>query len=189
VKQIFFRITAAFFAAGLLMLMGCAATAPQYQTANSNIQTLSEGTAKAGVGNFAYGRKGAQLNRLTLRGSSYNSPIEGSWVAYVREALKTELIAANRFSENSDAIITGTLLENTLDGSGTNVGVARISMEFVVERSSGVVYKRQLTIDKQWESSFIGAIAIPAAQQNYIAAISELLGKLFADNDFKRAIE
>lgn len=170
-------------------LSGCASTAPQYQVANSNVQALSVGAGKVAVGKFGYGAKGTKLNQLTIRGGSYDSPVEKSWAAYLQEALKAELVASNRLTDNADAVITGVLLENDLDGSGANIGTAHISAKFVVTRSGHITYERQLTIDKQWESSFIGGIAIPLARQSYIAAMSELLGKLFTDTEFIRAIQ
>lgn len=183
------RLATTLLVTAFSFLTGCAATAPQYQVANSNVQALSIGTGKIGVGTFGYGPNGSKLNQLSIRGGSYDSPVEKSWAAYLQEALKSELAAANRLSDKSDLVITGTLLENNLEAPVASDGAAHISASFVVKRRGQITYERKLTIDKQWESSFIGAIAIPAARQNYIAAMSELLGKLFADKDFERAIQ
>ena len=75
--------------ASLTYLTGCTAIAPQYQTANANVQQLAGRGGKASVGVFDYGPKGLKLNQLSTRGTSYNSPVEKSWAAYLREATET----------------------------------------------------------------------------------------------------
>jgi len=175
--------------AALGLMTGCTATAPQYQATNNNVGVLSGGSGKVGVGEFKLGPKGESLNHLTIRGSSYVSPVDKSWAAYLREALKAELAASSRLDDKSATVVTGTLLTNELDGSGTSVGTARISADFVVVRNGTQTYRRTLTADGKWESSFIGGIAIPAAQQHYVATVSALLSQLFADPDFVGAIK
>ncbi|MFL6623645.1 MAG: hypothetical protein ACJ8KA_03695 [Sulfurifustis sp.] len=40
----------------------------------------------------------------------------------------------------------------------------------------------------EWESSFVGAIAIPAAQRGYDTTVKKLVTALFADKEFQNAI-
>ena len=50
-----------------------------------------------------------------------------------------------------------------------------------------VVYDKTHNVVHEWESSFIGALAIPAAMQGYAAAVQKLTGQLFADPAFVQA--
>ena len=45
-------------------------------------------------------------------------------------------------------------------------------------------YDRTLTATDEWESSALGAIAIPRAIQRYVTTVQKLVGMLFADPDF-----
>ena len=182
-------ISTVLLSTALVGLAGCAGTAPQYQAANSNVQALAIGSGKVGVDNFALGPKGDSLNHLSIRGGTYDSPVEKSWAVYLREALKAELNTSGRLDQRSDVKVSGTFLENDLNGSGFSTGTAHISANIVVKRARAVTYERSISADKQWESSVIGAIAIPRARQSYVATISELLGKLFSDQEFLRAIK
>ena len=46
-----------------------------------------------------------------------------------------------------------------------------------------------LEIEHQWDSSFMGAVAISAAIDNYSAAVQKLLHVLLSDPDFAKAIQ
>lgn len=45
-----------------------------------------------------------------------------------------------------------------------------------------------LSVRHEWESSFLGAIAIPNAVANYAPAVQKLLAELLADPAFRAAI-
>jgi hypothetical protein len=57
----------------------------------------------------------------------------------------------------------------------------------MVDRSGQVVFDKMLSATQQWDSSFIGAIAVPMAVQNYAGAVQKLVGVLLADSDFQHA--
>jgi hypothetical protein len=54
---------------------------------------------------------------------------------------------------------------------------------------STVRYKKVHKAHHEWPSSFAGAIAIPAAQQNYHVVVQKLLASLFADPEFSAALK
>jgi hypothetical protein len=51
-----------------------------------------------------------------------------------------------------------------------------------------VVYEKEIAAEASWESSFVGAIAIPAAMNQYGALYKTLVSKLVDDPDFRRAL-
>ncbi|MFZ6689098.1 hypothetical protein ACO0K0_15255 [Undibacterium sp. SXout11W] len=170
-----------------MSLTGCAAVAPKYQATVDNAKTLqaTQGGV-ASVGPFT--AKNANLNQLSLRGGAYTSPYNNSYAEYLKEALRVELESAGKLGNNTNVVITGELLKNSLDAA-IGTGTANVSARFVVTRDKNKSYDKVLSADTQWESSFVGAIAIPAARQHYADAVKQLLGKLFEDKDFQQSIK
>jgi hypothetical protein len=63
-----------------------------------------------------------------------------------------------------------------------------VGAEFALTRNNQVCFKKNLLAEHKWDSSFIGAVAIPAAFNNYPTAVQKLLSELFADSDFIAAV-
>jgi outer membrane lipoprotein SlyB len=181
-------------AAGLvaMQLTGCAnmklgAPVADIQT---TAQLRSAGLSPANVGTFTPAAgKIAELDRgTTVRGNPLSSSIEGSFAQYLRESVKVELDAAGLYDAKSGAIVTGTLTESELDaamGQGTGALAAR----FVVTRGGAVRYDRELKETSTWKSSFLGAVAIPAAASEYETLYRKLVKTLMADAAFRTALK
>ena len=170
---------------------GCSLAAPKYNAKFENVQTLRDaelGNAK--VGDFVPDPAAKQdVNRLTIRGSSYVSPYNGSFVAYLQEAIRQELYDARLLEPNAAIEISGLLMRNELDGSGINVGIAEIEARFVVRRDGQVRFDKVKSARHEWESAFAGATAIPRAQQQYPTVVEKLLTTLYSDPDFLSALK
>jgi len=82
--------------------------------------------------------------------------------------------------------VQGQLTENELS-TGASSGEVILGANFQVVRSGAVVFKKHIVHDDKWESSFIGAIAIPEAMNHYGQAYNILLSKLYADTEFRAA--
>ncbi|MEZ0331101.1 MAG: hypothetical protein ACAH07_06215 [Methylophilaceae bacterium] len=132
--------------------------------------------------------KNAALDRGVsgLRGSSV-TPASGSFAEQLRSELATELKAAGLYDESADAVIKGELIDSQVDAA-IGTGTAKLSARFIIQRAEKVVYDKELTVNSSWESSFVGAIAIPEAINQYTALYKKLIGKLFDDSDFKSAL-
>ncbi|WP_426163987.1 hypothetical protein [Pseudoduganella sp. R-34] len=171
-------------------LSGCAMTAPNYTPSMDNVATLNNmGDVKAKVGEFSAPAGTDTPVTLSIRGSSMSSPVGGNYGAYVAEALRQELSLANKLVVGSDTLVTGKLEKNALDASGFSTGTASISARFVVSKGGVSVYESVKTVDNSWESSFIGATAIPAAVTGYHNTVQKLLASLYADPEFVKAIK
>jgi hypothetical protein len=176
----------AMIAAGMA-LTGCAAVAPNYQATIKNTRTLQANPGGgATVGQF--NAKDDSLNHISIRGGTFSSPYGDSYSEYIKEALRIELESGGKLSDKTGAVITGELLKNTLD-SGISTGTANISARVQVTRDNSRIFNKTFSVDTTWESSFVGAIAIPAAQRNYTNAIKQLIGKVVSDRDFQQAIK
>jgi hypothetical protein len=67
-------------------------------------------------------------------------------------------------------------------------GKGKLGARFVVTRSNTVRYDRELSVDSEWESSFMGGVAIPLAAQNYEGLYRKLVAKLIDDAAFRAAV-
>ena len=180
--------------ATVLMVLGlaaCSLTAPKYNAAMENVDKLRDaGLGKARVAKFtADPSLKNDVNRLTIRGGHYESPYDKSFVAYLEEAIRQELDDARLLDAGANTEVSGVLIRNDLDGSGFSTGTADIEARFLVKRDSTVRYDKVQSAHHEWESSFMGAKAIPAAAQNYPTVVQKLLAKLFGDSDFLAALK
>ncbi|MBT2119675.1 hypothetical protein KK141_21325 [Dyella sp. LX-66] len=174
-----------------LLLGGCASVpVPSYKPPIANTESLLQHQgSKLDVGQVT-AAGGVPNTRLSVRGSSLEGTgANHTFSAYLQDALTNELTTAGRFDHNAATRIDATLTHNELDGSGFSKGTADLGARFVVVRDGHSIYDKTLSVHHEWESSFMGAIAIPATIQNYPVAVQKLVGKLFQDGDFVKAVD
>jgi hypothetical protein len=79
----------------VLNLAGCVTDAVPYLPSDENanaLQALPNG--KIALGQFTV--RSPELNRISIRGTSNNSPFHDSYAEFLKEAIQTELEAAGR---------------------------------------------------------------------------------------------
>lgn len=163
---------------------GCSMTAPQYTASINNVQTLKNGNNfTANVGEFSSSLDKGNANPISIRGSSLASPYQNSYASYLAEAIKQELSLAGKLSPNTDVELSGILMKNDIDAA---IGTAHSEIEarFIVKKGGKVKYDQVKFIRHEWESSFMGAVAIPRAVQEYPIMVQKLLAMLYADKAF-----
>lgn len=147
---------------------------------------VQQGRIPIALESFTVSGDGAtKVEWLSLRTYGFTSPYEGSFVAHLRAAMRTELQNAGLYDAASALRIEAQLATNTLDIFSSSPGIAVAQARFVLRDGQTVRYDRMIRLTHEWGASFIGAIAIPAGTQNYAAMIRKLLGTLFADEDFR----
>lgn len=102
--------------------------------------------------------------------------------------MKTELDLARRLDPKATVEITGVLLKNDISAGGLARNSAEIEARFVVRRDGQVSFDKVMRGATDWESSFLGSIAIPRAQQQYPVLVQLLLQSLYRDAQFQSAI-
>lgn len=172
----------------MLTLAACVtAPAPAYQPAVANLQALRAGTASIGVDDFAPAA-GVNDSRISLRADAISGAgPDGAFSTYLQQALEAELRNAGRLNPSAELRLSGTLTQNRVDAMDFSVGRGWVGARFVLTRGGRVVYDKELVAEHQWDSSFIGALAIPAAMQGYSATVQKLTGLLFTDPAFIEA--
>jgi len=190
-NKILRRAFSAFSLVGLAVLTGCAAVPLGTPIASmENIQSAkSAGLGPTAVGEFklATGKDARIDKEVGIRGSTVVSPYGQSLAAYLGETLKTELAAAGLLDAASTTVIKGFLTESTLD-AGIGEGKGSLAARFVVVRGSDTRYDKELRVNAVWESSFVGAVAIPTARNEYTLLYRKLVGMLLADPEFRKAV-
>jgi hypothetical protein len=177
------RISLILTSVACLLLSACvSAPAPKYQPGIDNSSLLLQQRLKMDVGTFTAAQD-VENRSLGLRGSQLKGGSDGTYATYLREALVTELETAQGFVPGSDLQLEGQLTANELNAS-IKEGTAKVGARFVLKRQGQVVYDKALVAEHGWESSFVGAIAIPAAMDNYGTTVQKLIGKLLADPEF-----
>ncbi|HEX4387215.1 MAG TPA: hypothetical protein VH109_01165 [Steroidobacteraceae bacterium] len=168
---------------------GCSLTAPRYSASLENVQKLKDGEiASTKVGAFKSDPGKGNPQAISLRGSSLASPYDHSYAEYLAEALKQELSMAGKLAPDAQIEVSGALEKNDINipiGTGTG----DISARFIVMRGGTARYDQVKSIHDQWDSSFMGAVAIPRAQEQYPIMVQKLLAELYADPAFIQALK
>lgn len=173
-----------------VMASGCSMMAPQYSPSIDNVQILKDaGVAASKLGKFDASPAQVNVNGISLRGSTLQSPYANSYALYLAEAIRQELILAGKLGADSSIEISGTLLKNDIDVSGVSIGTGDMEARFVVRKGESKLYDKIKTVHSEWESSFAGAVALPRGQQEYPRLVQRLLAALYADPDFLKALK
>lgn len=171
------------------LLQACALPAGNFSPALDNVEALKKSGARSvSLGAFSVraGMDGA--NSIGLRGNPMSSPVGSDYAAYLADAIKQELVLAGKWDPKSDLSISGTLLKNDIAAGGFSTNSGEIEARFVVMRGSERRYEATKRVEASWESSFVGAVAIPKAQQQYPMLVQKLLAQLYADPAFQAAL-
>ncbi|WP_229427104.1 hypothetical protein [Massilia atriviolacea] len=186
-----FRLTS-LVATGILavQLVGCApmkmsAPAPSM---DNTVKLRNPAFDKVAVGSFVLdASKSASIDQShSLRAAAVAAP-GGSFAQYLGETLKVELQSAGLLDASAATTITGTLTESEVDAAiGTGKGV--LAARFVVTRAAQVRFDKEVKVESSWDSSFMGAVAIPLAAREYEALHRKLVSKLLDDAAFRQAL-
>lgn len=169
-------------------LFGCAAVKMPPPTASSgNVEKLRGAKlAPANTGAFvlAPGKNPAMDRTLGgLRGSSL-TPASGSFSLQLKEEIIAELKGAGLYDENSKTLIEAKLTDSMVDAA-IGTGTGRLAAIFTVSRDGKNVFDKEISVEAAWESSFVGAVALPAAINQYGFLYKSLTAKLFDDASFR----
>ncbi len=171
-------------------LAGCAVKMPAATTNAETVEKVRGARIQpAAVGGFTLAPgKNPEMDKTLggLRGSSL-SPASGSFSQQLKDELVAALKGAGLYDERSPRVITGQLTDSQVD-AGMSVGTGRLAARFIVTRAGAQVYDKEVAVDAKWESSFVGATALPAAINQYGALYKSLVSKLMDDPAFRAAM-
>jgi outer membrane PBP1 activator LpoA protein len=166
-------------------LSGCTVMAPEYSPSVQTVQAIKNSNALPINVSKASAAK-PELNKVSLRGNPLKSPY-GDYSGYIEHAIKKELEDAGLLDEKSNITVGIRLTKNTINVAMSE-GSGELAAVFSVTKDKAKVFEKEISATRQWESSFVGAIAIPNAMNAYPELVSTLIANLFADTEFVAAI-
>lgn len=175
--------------AALALLSACSTPAPRYQPSIDNVEALKRSASPVTVGVFAVKPGMANANAVSLRAASMVSPVGADYAAYLADAIRQELELAGKLSPNSTIEVSGVLTRNEINAGGMSTNDGVLEALFTVKKGGVVRYNKSKRADAKWESSFVGAVAIPKAQQQYPLLVQSLLNQLVGDAEFQAAVK
>lgn len=117
------------------------------------------------------------------------SSVGTDYAAYLADALQKELKLAGKLDPSSKLEISGQLLKNDISAAGIITNSGEIEARFVVKNDGVQRYDQVKRAELSWDSSLLGAIAIPRAQQQYPVIVQKLLALLWGDASFQEALK
>lgn len=184
-----FRAPALAVAAWALTLGGCALQTPGYTPSIDHVETFKKSAAPVALGAFTVQAGATGATAIGLRGSQMSSSIGADYAAYLADALRQELLLAGKLDAKSRLVIGGLLLKNDIAAGGVSTNSGEIEARFTVTQDGRERYNRVKHASQSWDSSFLGGVAIPKAQQQYPLLVQQLLTELLADPDFLAALK
>jgi hypothetical protein len=176
--------------ATITLSSGCSMMAPRYTASIDNVQKIKDAdTQPVKVGTFESTPGKGNANPISIRGSSLASPYDSSYAKYIAEALRQDLELAGRLAPDAKIEISGALQKNDVNIPAVGSGTGDLEARFIVKRAGEMKYDQVKTIHDVWESSFVGAVAIPRAQARYPVIVQKLLAELYADPAFIEALK
>jgi len=173
----------------LTLICGCTLMAPGYTPDYSVLDSLKrQKLTKIAVEPVSPKDADATVNKISLRGiNSLVSPSE-SFAKYLEDAIISDLTDVNLLDQNSSLRLTVMLLKNDLDLSNFSYGYGSIQAQFGLNRDGVVLFNKKIAEQTRFESSFVGAVAIPKAQSEYPNLVRALLKALYSDQEFIDAL-
>lgn len=178
-------------ATAVVSMVGCVHVMPPPMASEDNVRVLKAANltpVTAGTFKLAAGRPAEMDRQLAggLRGGNIEAP-EGSYSQHLRDVLMAELRSAGILDVKSTSVIEAQLTDSKVDAA-IGTGTARLAARFQVLRDGKSTFDKEVAVEDAWDSSFIGAVAIPRAIEHYQALYRTLVGKLVADAEFQRAL-
>jgi hypothetical protein len=172
-----------------IALTGCGQTMGSARPSLETLEVLrAPDMPKMRVGEFALepGQPAKSDKSVVLRSVVLSAP-DGSFSHYLGKTLEAQLRAAGKLDPESGIVVEG-LLTKSGASAGLSDGQAALAARFMVRKDGRTVFDKELTVRSNWDSTFVGVVAIPDAINQYSSLYDRLVHQLFADPDFRRAL-
>jgi len=173
----------------LCVVAACATQLPAPVSTFDNIQQLrAQDIAPLKLGDFG---PGAALPEgrdrgLAFRADTLHPPNGGTFSGYLRETVSAELVAAGKLDPNSQRVLSAQLTRSEASTFGAE-SHGQLGARFQLTNGGAVVFDKELVVEDSWPSAFMGATAIPDAENHYSGLYPKLFAALLADPDFRAA--
>lgn len=169
-----------------LVLQGCGVTMARYEPSYQNVQQLKQNAPLQPV-REAQVKADAGQGSLMVRLNPISSPA-GSVPLHIQAAINDELRHAGLLDPRADRELQIQLVKSQLN-TGVANGHGELAARFTLRQGDKVLYESTKDVERNWDSSFFGPIAIPAAANNYNPMLQNLLKSLYSDPQFVQALK
>lgn len=169
-----------------LLLQGCGVTMARYEPNYQNVQQLKQNAPLQPVRETQVQADSGQ-GFLMVRMNPISSP-SGSVPLHIQAAINDELSRAGLLSPQADRQLQVQLTKSQLT-AGAGTGHGELAARFTLRQGDRVLYETTKDVAREWDSSFFGPIAIPAAANNYNPMLQALLKSLYDDPKFIQALK
>lgn len=169
-----------------LLLQGCGVTMARYEPNFQNVQQLKQAAPLQPVRDAQVNADSGQ-GSLMVRLNPISSP-EGSVPLHIQAAISDELRHAGLLDPRADRQLQIQLIKSQLN-TGVITGHGELAARFTLRKGDEVLYETTKEVERDWDSSFFGPIAIPAAANNYNPMVQALLKNLYSDPQFLQALK
>ena len=172
----------------LLTTTGCSMKGHEFKPNFNSINDLKDNNLKVmSIQNENI--KNEKDETIGLRAVNMISPYGGSFSKYLEKSLEEQLKQASIYDKQSNIKISAILLKNDVSISSFRIGEADLIANFIVMNKDKKIYEKEHTIHHEWESSFIGQIAIENAIENYPVAMQKLIDSFLLDKDLIEVVK
>lgn len=126
-----------------------------------------------------------EINNPRVRLAVMSSPYSDSYAEYLRRALVTELVESQKYSDNSDLVISGKLLKNEITSPVTENGRMTISANIIVKNKGKIIFEKVVSRDEVWRVSLFGDTTRDRAKEAYVKAMNKYVELVFQKIDWE----
>ena len=113
----------------------------------------------------------------------------GQTIAHEHGLTTLQIGEAAILAERLGCPVVADFRQNDIAAGGISTNSGEIEARFIVKNAGQQRFDKVKRVESSWESSFIGGIAIPKAQQQYPLIVQKLVSRLLADADFQAALK
>jgi len=170
-------------------IAACATSLPPPTATFDGIQQLRAAEiAPLALGDFTRAPElpEARDKSIAIRADSLQPPKGGTFSSFLRQTIEADLKGAGRLDPAADRILSAQLTRSDISTFGSNSRGA-LGARFRVTQKSAIIFEKQVTVEEEWPSAFLGAVAITDASNHYTGLYPKLWAALLADPEFRAA--
>ena len=171
-------------------VVACSTALPAPSATFENITRIrSLDLPPVALGSFVRGESlsAAQDRSLQIRADSLKPPTGESFSTFLRQTFEAELTAADRLDPDSSNILSAALTRSSVFTAGAT-SRGELGAIFTLQRYGNIVFEKELIVNEEWPSAFLGAVAITDAANHYTGLYAQLVNAVLKDEDFLIAV-
>ncbi len=187
------RVARAFSALVIALgwLGACATQLPSPTLTFDNVQRLrTSGVPPLALGDFTRAPELSEASdrSIAIRADSLQPPQGSTFSAYLHDVVAAELAGAGLLDPASARTLSAQLTRSEVTTFGAR-SWGTVGARFRLSNGQFAAYDKEIIVDEEWASAFMGVEAIPDAMNHYTGLYAKLFAALVADPEFRAATQ